>query len=1232
MAIVTLFSAGGCSLADVFAWMSDNGLSSPIDITSNVHKTYFNGGDGTQENPYEIATPLQMYYFGWLQNLGLFNVDNDKDGQIDTVYFVLSTDIDMDGYNLPPIGTTEYPFLGNFDGGGNTISNITIENELDHLFEPPEGTDDFEQYAEIVGFFGVVGELTDGAYTYDKQTNQVKNLLLENITVVTHTERALVGFVAGYVNGTVDLVGVVGATVTVSAGTQALSYTSNLSDYSLLGYCTEDYKNEVYVFGSSLAKPGVSAMYTVVPEAGGGSAQGWGGSVKMSEIYTWLTDVSEDRATSSNNNYILERTDIATLDGTTVTTERTTATKLNYTVDGFGSFVITNSQPDYVNFVSGAQKVTEYAYEYSDEDVNVYYITDGTNYLNFYGDEITSDIEGSNTKWYASEGTNGGVLYTVVDNTVYYLTITNDNLSVLQDVNADPGNLPTWENVGNGYTLNNQRLIFNNGNWTLDSSFKIYYRNNNTNYYLTNNGTNDVQAVQNDNQAVSWTMTAVNGGYQISTVINNTTYYLAYTQSGNWFNQNVTGPTLSPNASTWQYENGQFYVSVTSGWGGGTTNYYLRYNNNNDWTIANDTSNSLLSFAYSTDSNVEIISSGTTQKAISFTQREYIDNSLQNGYYDGNGNRVNTNVAGITYFPLSTTVNVSQNSYQIEANNTGYIIGAEYGVNDGAKSEHDQYGNIRIASYASNSMENSTTPYTMTYKTNGKFQTISNRETATLNTLGLQKYADCYEDYIGSIQSSCCGIHFMQASVSTSNMTRITAHLNGKTIDNYQVPTNCIDFNLYDRGFINFVAGSYFTAQSPQNDSFFSIYEIVRDSNDETTIKEIKEISKIYAQINANGDIDTSKPYYYTYKVNNSEVGADSVPNGYQMVFDCRWITHPNDGSYYGASGGPSSWSNNRAFYFEVPVNAGEYAIGSTEGRTGAYLTYLDLAANAQLIERVKEYEEIIETKAEASVPNGVEMLLPSETLTDIDPLNSAFASIGVSASGEITVEKIDDGTIKITTNSGGVTAEYVSVDTALTDKDGKPMTVTGETTTIERITYRDYNINTGETTVTVLSTITTDGQVLYTKTVTVTDSNGNLVGEPTYEESTTKAFAPATVDPDGVPTSSTGDKLIDFAFAYGAEVDLTISYSYMHEGTDGNPTYLITITNPGADAVKVKAILTQAGVDSGITFVVTDGTTQTTLNGVTTAQIVEISGVSGSNDSNDSNGENGGETDEPTA
>ena len=513
-------------------------------------------------------------------------------------------------------------------------------------------------------------------------------------------------------------------------------------------------------------------------------------------------------------------------------------------------------------------------------------------------------------------------------------------------------------------------------------------------------------------------------------------------------------------------------------------------------------------------------------------------------------------------------------------------------------------------------MTNYTTPWTMTYKTGGKFKTITKQNTnqttftdtdkATLASLGLQKYADCYADYRSSITNYCYGLHFMTASVSLSNMTRITAYLKGEKKENYQVPTNCIDFNLYDRGFINFVAGSYYTAQTPNNDSFFSIYEITRDPNDETTIIDIKEINKIYAKKNSNGDIDTTKAYYYTYTVNGNEVGLEGKPEGYEVVFNCRWITHPNDSSYYGAGGNnPSAWSNNRAFYFEVPVNAGEYAIGSTDGRTGAYLTYLDLAANAQLIERNKQYEEITEEQSATTLPNGVELLEKNESgydtngdgKVDVDPNGSAFATINGGASGEIKFDKADD-TITHTAN-GNMSAGYISPESTLMNGTVQQEMAVTKTTVIKRTTYRDYNLNTGVYTVTIITEtqVTENGTttVTYTKQVTTTDAEGNIVADKTYDaKEVTKAEAVPDTKDDVVLTA--GANLLNLGFAYGQEVGLTVSYEYIPAEKDENgnitaqPIYRITIVNPGEDDVILKAMLTDAGKKSNITFVIVDG------------------------------------------
>ena len=313
------------------AWMSDNGMSSPIDITSNVHKAYFESGDGTSDlvydedgnivqsatGPYEIKYPLQLYYFAWLQYLGYFNMPKldengnemkDENGNVitNTVYFYLSADLDMDTigdenvpedeqykYVLPPVGTLTNPFLGNFDGQGHTIKDLTVENVKDNLTERPNNTDKFgdAKEVEIVGFFGVIGELAKGDYSYYTQANEVKNLVLENLTVTTLTDNALIGLVAGYVNGIVDCVGVVDSTVNIKSGTDVLTYTNNLSDYSLIGYCTEKFKDSVYIMDVMLTKPSTpeDGHYTVVPNVGGDSDNtGWGGSIAMKQIFSLM--------------------------------------------------------------------------------------------------------------------------------------------------------------------------------------------------------------------------------------------------------------------------------------------------------------------------------------------------------------------------------------------------------------------------------------------------------------------------------------------------------------------------------------------------------------------------------------------------------------------------------------------------------------------------------------------------------------------------------------------------------------------------------------------------------------------------------------------------------------------------------------------------------------------------------------------------------------------------------
>ncbi len=1237
------------------AWMSDNGLSSPIYITSNVHKTYFHSGDGSKGDPYVIAAPVQLYYFAWLQYLGYFNTDENGNDKIDsTVYFKLLNDIDMTGYTIPPIGTTDNPFIGNFDGADFTVKNVTIENHYSSLIEPPDEVKEGDYTGvEIIGFFGVVGYLPEDKdkYEYETSANEVKNLALSNITVKTQTDPSLIGLVAGYVNGYVDRVGVIGGTVHIDDGVKALSYTANISDYSLIGYCMEGFRDDIYIMDVVLSNPGTDdEKYTVVPDmTAGDDGQGWGGSVKMSDIYSVIQNASSIvnyndptyGSYQSNFGYLFDRTDFEDLNGLRVTLDPDDTTDMNVAqINNFGSFIFSQmsmgSSMD-INFVSGSQRVTYFKYTKNEENTNVplYNITDGSgNYLSLSGTTVVRTDEANATDWYVEgNDTDGYVVYALIGTEIYYLNKSGTNVVLTSYYDVDWNNLPTWKKSGNTYAIGGHKLEYADGSWKANAEgVKIYVTSGGTTNYLRNNGTN-LQNTTDSDQATIWTMTQSGNGYTFSVDVNGTTYYL---RSNNSFF--YTSLQLSTTSTAWTCTDTQIYYN----------NYYLQYYNNT-WTIRNSSAN-VSRENYVVNGNISISQSQDAKGVeIKLEKTVYVDNSSENSYYDENGELKSTGAPGVSYLPLSFSQEKETGKYIISNGNTGYIVSSKYGdlnnvTDKKPNGEIDDYGNIRISRYAqSTNLPNYLEPYAISYKTGGIFKTVPNisddpeevsadDRSYIVDSLGLQKYESCIEKFRESVTITqgnsstayCYGLHFMEATVMKENVTEITATILGKTISNYQVPTNCIDFNLHDRGFVNCFAGSYYT-QNPGNDSFFSIYEIERDSTGKK-ITEIKEIYKIYGKLTEDGEIDTETPYIYTYKglKEGGKVGnvADYVEIGYDekiasltdsdeyvVIFDCLWIIHPDENSsknnantnytydFYDESKtetdstsdkenqwrGPASWANQKAFYFEVPLNEGEYAIGSSAGRTGAYLIYLDLAANAQVVERYKEYEEIVENSTASSVPDGVDMLAPGATLDTVDPYDSAFVSIntvpGTSAESGGVEFKAEDGSTITHSATSGTSAEYIGDGITLKDGKDKEMSVERETATIVRTTYRDYNKSTKETTVTTITATTIGDVTTYKRTIVVMNEAGEIIDEDEDEES-----SPDTPDPDeqAEKNSSPGDDLIRLYFTYDQKANLTVEYTYVPlafgaTATDENrPAYYITITknNPGDEKIKIKATI----------------------------------------------------------
>ena len=128
-------------VASTLAWFSSSFTAVDEEILGSTKGAYFAGGDGSENDPYQIASPVHLYNLAWLQDIGYFNKDSNdvypynqegtayNESSVTTSYFVLNNDIDMTGWKIPPIGTKKYPFIGQFDGNDHTISNLVTTND-----------------------------------------------------------------------------------------------------------------------------------------------------------------------------------------------------------------------------------------------------------------------------------------------------------------------------------------------------------------------------------------------------------------------------------------------------------------------------------------------------------------------------------------------------------------------------------------------------------------------------------------------------------------------------------------------------------------------------------------------------------------------------------------------------------------------------------------------------------------------------------------------------------------------------------------------------------------------------------------------------------------------------------------------------------------------------------------------------------------------------------------------
>ena len=1021
---LSLFSLISLATATVawFAHLPDLAFGSgagQINVDAGSETSYYESGSGNSiDDPYIISNRNHLYNLAWLQYMGIYNSPS-----IVQKYFKLKNDIDMTGIALPPIGTDEYPFLGHFDGNNKTLSNLKIVNDdptVDGsefgVTKPSSTTLAGTTQPTIVGFFGVVGQspLIDDV-TYNSSIVSISNLTLNNITVKSMTDETLIGLAAGYVDGTMSGVKISGnATLDVDgeSTTAAInSITDHISDYGLVGYSTKTSRSGSY-------SQDISAFYDSEDSEGQGA--NWGGSIAIDDLYDRLATI-KSTYTVKNTAFATEITETynreLTKVGSTATNTSTTYPVYEYNENTnkgtynnkMGAFQMGLEQ-DGIHYLSGGH-FTKKKYQYAHDG---YQITDGTNYLTYDGSSLRNTTNGSNssviTTWhFVLVSGNNYYIRTNYNSSSdnRYLYNNNGTLSLGTGTSTNSNAIWTITQDTNGMQIvNGSYQIYYTNQWSLVSSTdkEIYYMKSGSNYIsaASANGSVVTNTTSKDAAAQFYVESSTSYLYFLSNNTGNTKMYLTIYYT---YGTNIIGAVNShtyevrANRSTGQsnyyyltYSNSTLSTSVQVASGGGwfssvtfkPTTTYVYYSNG--WTHTQTDGNEInptVETIHFSQYRLNDTLSGNI--VIADGPDAYNDGSASNNYMDYSGQDV-------TYFPLNV-----KEDFTPADNNTGYIIGGssytssntDYGAGtvriSGMYSLSDSIGNFNRNTYKLSNVR--------TYDAGGK-TTIDD------NNHNYQKYDSSKEKVENMLKkhssaNKVYGLHFMDNQVSQNYLvTARYAQINTSYHTDYELPASSIDFNLKERGFVNFFAGTYGSLSGESTtliDSFFSLHLIRRDTNNHiTNIYEIEQIlsdgnqDHAYIYKLSNGKytipysynvynqkvkyvIDTKTPLGNQYSEEEYTM-VDSYPNTYSVVFDTSWIKVHND------------FDQHVMYYFEIPINCGEFCLGSVENsHFGAYLVYLDIGAFARDDDAVHAYNVTTNVNSLA-FPDGVDFAAAGAT------------------------------------------------------------------------------------------------------------------------------------------------------------------------------------------------------------------------------------------------------------
>lgn len=1191
VASLVAIATSSISFASAFAWF-DNKLNIGLGdaVTGISNGAYFADGDGSSDHPFIINTPRHLYNLAWLQYLGYFN-SNTVGPESGPVYFDIDRNLDgpldMAGLALPPIGTSEFPFLGYFNGNGKTISNLHIDNVVEkgspsssHITKTPSvvkanalisgGTEDkvlkesvggptysASKVVNSLGMFGVTDTIGEG-----DSTAHIHDFTLDSPSLSSSSNALLIGAAVGYLGSKMEDVTVKSPSFNFTNSPAALddSLTENVSDHTLVGYAEGAFIEQTQSRTTTAQTPLVSN------EVKSGAGSEFGASIPMKEVYSRLLDIHNASDPVKYNEI---------WDG-----EVGVSPETNLTKDPILSYPNQNSQANPYYFAKNAEE------DSSGEEIAAYTFTkrpgvDAFMYL--YGEdsgEYTQTIDGSvsvaslnaGSEFCIGDGNGNWITSTSLqplNNANYNNTIADGEYAISSTTNLsqairwvyDSGRIRTskstrssseWTStilhygflaldetntlvartgkpndvgfpwtkqehyetevemvdVGDGtqeavetlqifriFMTSSQNgtlmpnglpytayLVCRNGQWTVDLQDTGAHYFKYGDQYVQAHANSTLTLVDSVDDASKW-YSGTNGGWMAD--INGTFYTLGVTTEvagSHWLSQREyyrigsslklsTSPAteLAATYNKADTTDGKFRIRanvaqlITSigAFGGDTkTDYYFYLKANSNGTVTavtqTNTENPSAGSEFTDESNID-----ETQFGLSFKVESE--------------QKLTTWETNPTYFPLS----YADNGIDVSSRNTGYIVsGSNY-------NQSGQFpGDIRVSDYVNNANNNrlsaslgggssyeNLTILTHEKGEGGGYVAIKDEYNSSLNSvptqlrsvattfksptgdggLGLVRYEDSRQDLDTQFRSDFShihGLHFMNAQISQDSLIDIPhAHILGQDYSGYEMPQDCIDFNLKKNGFITFYAGTYF----PGNNTFFSLHQIER--NPDKTISSIREITKIYDN---EGDNRRNKRYIYDFQSGTNMEAGDVKGD---LLFDLSWVTNP-------------AWANNAVYYFEIPVNMGEYALGSVSGKEGAYLMYLDIGS-AQKNENITTVEESILTESTpSSFVKGIDFS-GSSSNSPTSGGETANLAIPANTSGSYAFS-YDSATSTLTCS--GATLSYTHI--------GEGVSITGasdgrgevEETLLKKTTVINYNDFDETLTTTITKSISTNG------------------------------------------------------------------------------------------------------------------------------------------------------------